>query len=125
MIVRLFGDASGETHFAQLELLDQRSESGEVVMRALEIEPTKLGVHEVLGRAPSNGFHCTVPRKVITVLRGCFEIFASDGTSTRFGPGDCLVTDDRGTKGHAFEDVGDEPLQTLIIEISDDWQFPA
>lgn len=126
MIIWLHADQAGETHLSEFELPEQRSEDGEVRMRGLLDVPTrKLGIHDVLAKAPPADFHSTSPRKLITVLRGTFEITASDSHSRRFGPGDVLLTDDLNSKGHAFEDVGDEPLLTVIAEIDSDWQYPG
>jgi hypothetical protein len=126
MIIRIHGDETGESHLTEYELpFEQRSDDdGDVVMRGLLDVPTgNLGIHDLRVQAPDNGFHVTTPRKIIVVLRGTFEITTSDGDSRRFGPGDCLLTDDIGTKGHAFADVGDEPLLTVIVEIGDDFQY--
>lgn len=127
MITRLHADDTGETHFAQFDLpVSQRSPEGEPVMRGLlDVPSGNFGIHEVLEKAPSADFHSTAPRKMIAVLRGAFEITASDGDRRRFGPGDCLLTDDLNSKGHAFQDVGDETLLTVIAEVADDWEYPV
>jgi quercetin dioxygenase-like cupin family protein len=127
MIARLHADEAGETHLADFELpIAQRSDDGRVRMRGLTGVPTgRLGIHDVLEKAPAADFHSTSPRKLIAVLRGTFEITASDGERRRFGPGDVLLTDDLNSKGHAFRDVGAETLLTIIAEIDDDWSYPG
>ncbi len=126
MITRLYGDDEGETHFETYELpVQQGSLHGASGMRGLLGVPA-IGVDIVdLGsKAPSNDFHSTSPRDVVLVVRGAFDIIASDGERRTFGPGDFLLTDDLNTKGHAFEDVGDEPLFSVVIHIGDDWKYP-
>lgn len=127
MIARLYADDAGETHLADFDLpSEQRGDNGQVRMRGLMDVPTgKLGIHDVLEKAPPADFHSTSPRKLIAVLRGTFEITASDGDRRRFGPGDVLLTDDLNSKGHAFEDVGTDNLLTVIAEIDDSFNYPG
>jgi hypothetical protein len=127
MISRIYADATGTTHLSEYELpFEQRDADGQLMMRGLlDVPTTVLGIHDLSGPAPSADFHCTSPRKLITVMRGTFAITASDGEQRRFGPGDCLLTDDLDSDGHAFADVGDEPLLTVIVELGDDWRPPG
>jgi hypothetical protein len=126
MITRLYGDDTGETHFATYDLpVQQRSSDGTSVMRGLlDIPALNLSIVDLSDKAPPNDFHSTSPRDVVIVLRGAFDIIASDGDRRTFGPGDILLTDDVNTKGHAFEDTGDEPLVSIVINIGDDWKYP-
>jgi uncharacterized cupin superfamily protein len=121
MIARIHADGAGVTHLQPLQL---PADAGGT-MRALQLPATGVGIHELSGSAPAAGFHSTSPRKLIAVLRGAFQITTSDGDRRRFGPGDCLLTDDLDSDGHAFEDVGDEPLHTIIVELGDDWRHPG
>lgn len=127
MIARVYADQAGETHLADFELpVARQTDDGQVRMRGLMGVPSvKLGIHDVLEKAPSADLHSTSPRKLIAVLRGTFEITASDGQRRRFGTGDVLLTDDLNSKGHAFEDVGAENLLTVIAEIDDGWSYPG
>jgi hypothetical protein len=127
MIARIYADDAGETHLADYEFpFEAQGDNGQVRMRGLLDVPTgKLGIHDVLEKAPSADFHSTSPRKLIAVLRGTFEISASDGDRRRFGPGDILLTDDLNSKGHAFQDVGTDTLLTVIAEIDEAWTYPV
>jgi hypothetical protein len=58
-------------------------------------------------------------------MQGVFEVTTTAGDSYRFGPGDCLFADDVGTRGHTFEDVGDEPLVGILVAIDPDWKAPG
>lgn len=126
MIAKLYADEAGETHLSDYELpIAQRTDDGQVRTRGLMGVPTvRLGIHDALEKAPATDFHSTAPRKLIAVLRGTFEITASDGQRRRFDPGDVLLTDDLDSEGHAFEDVGTENLLTIIAEIDDGWSYP-
>jgi hypothetical protein len=89
----------------------------------LDVPALAFGIVDLTGRAPSADFHSTSPRRATIVLRGAFEMWTTDGDRRRFGPGDFVFTDDRDSKGHAFEDVGDEPLLTVVIDIDDNWEY--
>jgi hypothetical protein len=126
MYIRVHGDATGETHLTPFELpAEMRTDDGHVMGRMLAGLPvTTLMVTHLSEKAGSNPFHATTPRKVIMTLSGAFRITTTDGDSHDFTRGHCLFTDDIGTKGHAFDDVGDEPLSTVIVEVGDAWQYP-
>lgn len=128
MIARVHGAADGESHFTELTELpfERRRDDGTLTARMLTGVPaSKLDIRDLAGPLPFADFHFTVPRKLIVVLRGEIEVTAGDGERRRFGRGDCLLTDDIGSKGHSTSDVGDEPLLTVIVELGDDWEFPG
>ena len=45
------------------------------------------------------------------------------GQSERLRPGDVLLADDGGTKGHISRDVGDDPLMLMAIGIDPAWDL--
>jgi uncharacterized cupin superfamily protein len=58
------------------------------------------------------------------VLRGEFEVVATAGDRKRFGPGECLLADDMDSKGHTFEEVGEERLVIIKIALAPEWTYP-
>lgn len=119
----LHGDAAGETHLRRLEFPYRDSPAGTV--RGLhDIPATTAGFGEFLGRKPDVGFHHAPRRQLIVVLRGVLEIETTLGARQRLVPGDVLLADDLGTKGHASRDVGDEPLALLAVGIAGGWEGP-
>jgi hypothetical protein len=58
-------------------------------------------------------------------MRGAFEIITTTGEKGRFGLGDILFADDVGSKGHTFEEVGDEPMSSVVVGIDPAWEAPA
>jgi hypothetical protein len=123
----VYGDEVGETHLTKLQLsAETLGDNGRAVRRGLENVPaTTVGMGEMLERRPTQDLHTAPRRQLVIVLRGAFEITTTMGDHYRFGPGDCLFADDLDTKGHTFEDVGDEFLETISVGISTDWEIPA
>ena len=119
----LFGDADGQTHLSQLEFPVKETFAGTV--RALNDVPvTTMGFGEFVGRKPDAGMHNAPRRQFLVVLKGVLELETSLGEHAHLRPGDVLLADDIGTKGHHSRDVGDEPLSLLAIAIDEGWAGP-
>lgn len=119
----LHGDAAGETHLTPLEFPVKETSAG-IVRGVNDIPATTLGFGEFVGRKPDVGLHNAPQRQFLVVLGGELEILTSLGDSQRLGPGDVLLADDMGSKGHVSRDVGENPLMLLAIGIVSAWQGP-
>jgi len=124
-LVRIYADAEGETHLADLRIPDEKPEGADEPRVLREIPTTTLRIAETLQRRPSMSLHVAPRRQLGIVLRGECEITTTDGDSRRFGRGDCLLIEDTAGKGHTYEDVGDERLVTAAIGLPEDWQWPS
>lgn len=69
-------------------------------------------------------WHCTTTPQWLIVLRGGIEIGLRDGSTRRFGPGECFFSADTlpdgarfdpALHGHWSRQVGDEPLVTAFV----------
>ena len=89
-----------------------------------DIPATTMGMGEFVGRKPDVGVHNAPRRQFLVVLQGELEIVTTLGQEERLRPGDVLLADDVGTKGHISRDVGDEPLMLMAIGIGSAWQLP-
>lgn len=119
----LWGDPTGETRLDLLELPEKETFAGRV--RGLDhIPTTSLGLGAFVGRKPDVGIHTAPRRQFLVVLGGVMEIETTTGQKTRLYPGDVMLADDIGSKGHASRDVGDEPLMMMAIAIADAWESP-
>lgn len=119
----LHADASGETQLTPLELPIKETYAGTV--RGLnDIPTTTMGIGGFVGRKPDVGVHTAPRRQFLVVLRGELEIVTSLGHQERLRPGDFLLADDIGSKGHISRDVGEEPLMLMAIAIGSDWKGP-
>ncbi len=120
----LFGDADGETHVTPLVLPVHESSAGTV--RGLhDVPATTVGFGGFIGRKPDVGVHHAPRRQILVVLQGELEIHTTSGDVRRLLPGDLLLADDVGTKGHVSRDVGDAPLMLLAAGIAEGWPSPA
>jgi hypothetical protein len=124
-MTRVYADAEGETHLAQLALPAEPSRGGGRSREVADIPTTTLSITEMHERRPTRDLHPPPRRQLVVILRGEFEVATTAGARTRFGPGDCLFVDDLDGRGHAFDDVGIEPLVTLQIGIDGNWSWPG
>jgi uncharacterized cupin superfamily protein len=119
----LHGDPDGETHLVALEFPVKETSAGTV--RGLnDIPVTTMGFGEFVGRKPDAGMHNAPRRQFLVVLNGVLELETSLGEEEHLRPGDVLLADDIGTKGHHSRDVGEVPLTLLAIGIGTDWDGP-
>jgi hypothetical protein len=121
---RVHGDADGDTYLTPLEPPIRETPAGRV--RSMGDVPMIDGgiAQFVDSRKPDSGIHEAPRRQFIVVLGGVLEIETSLGQVERLGPGDVLLADDVGTKGHHSRDVGDVPLTMMTVGIGDDWPGP-
>jgi hypothetical protein len=120
----LRGDAAGETRLERLAMPVKETFAGTV--RGLNDVPAiTVGMGEFVGRKPDVGMHEAPRRQFLVVLGGELEIVTTLGHRQRLQPGDVLLADDVGSKGHISRDVGHAPLMLMAIGIGSDWKGPA
>ncbi|HWS44392.1 MAG TPA: hypothetical protein VN636_00895 [Acidimicrobiia bacterium] len=119
----LHGNEAGETQVSRLNLPVKESYAG--TFRGLnDIPTTTMGFAQFIGRKPDVGVHNAPRRQFLVVLGGELEIITTLGQHERLKPGDVLLADDVGTKGHISRDVGEEPLMLMAIGIDGEWECP-
>jgi len=118
----LYGDATGETHLALIELPVRESYAG-TVRGLTDIPVTTMGMGQFIKRKPDVGVHNAPRRQFLVVLQGELDIATTLGQSERLRPGDVLLADDGGTKGHISRDVGDDPLMLMAIGVDPAWDL--
>lgn len=119
----IYGDDSGDTHLRAIELPLRETYAGTV--RGLnDIPATTMGMGAFVGRKPDAGLHEAPRRQFLVVLSGELEIVTSLGQEERLGPGDVLLADDVGSKGHFSRDVGEQSLMLMSIGIGNNWAGP-
>jgi hypothetical protein len=122
-VFHLHGDASGDTHLRVLDFPVRETYAG-VVRGLTDIPATTIGFGEFVERKPDAGVHQAPRRQFLVVLQGTLELVTTLDQRELLQPGDVLLADDDGTKGHISRDVGDEPLALLAIGIADGWELP-
>jgi hypothetical protein len=109
-IVRMFGDANGETHLQTIELrLDNRAARTDVLRGPGTMQFARFAA------TLNADWHTTDRRKYLVVLSGAgYEIEVSDGTRMQFKPGSILLADDMKSKGHRTRALGGESLIMFV-----------
>jgi hypothetical protein len=119
----LYGDADGDTHLMPLPLPERETPVGPV--RSLpEIPVTTAGLAAFVGRKPGGDLHTAPRRQFVLVLGGELAIVTTGGVEHRLGPGDLMLADDVGSKGHLTLDVGGDPLVMMTVGIDPTWSSP-
>jgi hypothetical protein len=118
--VRLFADASGESHFQDVAVSPDRE---------LSVPPAPPLRMRALGPAVSvalvggdSGWHGEVahpaPFQMLQCyLSGTVEVTASDGESRCFGPGSLLLLEDTHGRGHSTR-ILDENVVMLVTQLA-------
>jgi hypothetical protein len=120
----LRADAAGESYLEPLAMPVKETFAGTV--RGLnDIPAITVGMGEFVGRKPDVGMHEAPRRQFLVVLGGELEIVTTLGQQQRLRPGDVLLADDVGSKGHISRDVGEAPLMLMAIGIGGDWEGPG
>ena len=115
-IVTLTAGKEGRTRFGTMEVESDRFDySGRVAPGSLM--PT-TGTRFIEFTEPiALEWHAAPRRQFVTVLRGGMEIEAGDGTLRQFGPGDVVMVDDQGSRGHRTRSLGDDPLVLMFAHL--------
>ncbi len=128
--LRVYGDETGETHLARIELPEPNTSDddgfGDITRRVLrDIPATTMNINENMERRQRLDLHPAPRRQFVIVLRGEFEVETTSGDSHRFQAGDCLLADDLDSKGHTHHDVGEEHSITISVGVPADWVCPG
>jgi hypothetical protein len=118
-LVRLFSDASGESHFAdfeeELNLIDFAPPAA-----PLYLSKILLASETAFFGAPAGwtgDWHVSPSRNLFIVLTGAWEVTASDGETRRFASGSVLLAEDTTGKGHASRVVSTEDSLAVLVRL--------
>jgi hypothetical protein len=112
-IARIYTGSDNESHFEDIEI--DLNFNGRV--KASELQPT-TGI--IFRSAPPNhlsDYHPVPKRQYVITLSGQVEIETGDGTIRRFGPGDVMLAEDTGGRGHITRVIGNRPRQYVFIPL--------
>lgn len=113
-ITRIYPDADGESHFAELDI--PLADGG-----ALGYMSERLPAAGVIFRENAPDYdldwHCAPRRQYIVMLDGEIEITVSDGETRRFAGGDVLLVEDTTGRGHRTRHTRPERRHTLFIPL--------
>jgi hypothetical protein len=109
----LYNGQDGLAHFRDEEI--DLSDGGHGVLTT-----AILNASGMLFRCNSSSYWHPAPRKAFSInLKGAVEVTASDGEARVFGPGDIMLADDMGGKGHLSRAVGEEDRVCLFVNVPD------
>ena len=107
MLVRIYTDDDGQSHFEDLGLPEPD------VQRIA----TKAGEDLVFRVSPENSFsdwHHPTRRQYLFVHAGRMEVSVGDGSSRQFQAGDVLLAEDMTGQGHVTKAIGGSYRSVLI-----------
>jgi hypothetical protein len=122
MILRIYADAEGGSHFEEIEFAFEQTDL---------VPPAPPVLMTALQSASSYGFELVhpgwrgdwhpVPKRLLAVyLSGTGTIEASDGERRDLNPGTILLAEDTAGRGHITEVTGAEDMLVLILMLPDD-----
>jgi hypothetical protein len=113
--VRIYSDAHGETHFADVEVSMTQSSTGRGERSAgIPAAGALTFAHHPAGYA--SGWHTVSRRQVVLTLSGSAELQASDGERRRMGAGAVLLAEDTTGKGHTLTIIEERHCAYVPLE---------
>ena len=116
-LLELYADINGETHFRRVPV-ELESNHYAPPSPPLEISAETPVTTSLFLSAPpgwDDAFHPTPRRQYAVLLDGELSVTASDGETVMMKPGDMVLLNDSGSKGHLSKVQGDRPARFLMI----------
>jgi hypothetical protein len=119
---RLFADADGESHFAEiavdLHLAEFASDAPPMGMSASMAASESAFIGGPAGW--TGDWHVSSARNLFVVISGEWEIEASDGTIRKFSSPDVLLAEDTSGKGHRSRVISQEDSLALVVQLAEE-----
>ena len=118
---RLYSDASGESHFEDVEI-DLASSDYTPSAPPLFLSDITAATHFRFMQAPggwTSAWHTSSARTMFFVLSGEWEVTAGDGESRRFSAGSALLVEDTTGKGHASRVTSEAGSLAAMVELTE------
>jgi hypothetical protein len=113
-ITRVYADAEGESHFAELDV--PLRDAGPIG-RLSEMQPATGVIFRENDADYDYDWHCAPRKQYILLLDGEIEIETSDGDMRRFRGGDILLVEDTTGKGHRTRSVDHKPRRSVFVAV--------
>jgi hypothetical protein len=113
-ITRIYADASGETHFGELDM--PLNDSGAIGLLSQLHPATGIIFRETSGTYDYD-WHNTPRRQYVIMLEGGVDFTVSDGETRRFGSGDVVLLEDTTGNGHVSQAVDGQPRKSIFVTI--------
>jgi hypothetical protein len=114
-------DAAGESHFEDAAVDLIQTDFAPPAMPAKLSAFVPAAQYGFLATPPGwyGDWHPSPRRQILFFLAGRVEIQVSDGEVRQFGPGDILLSEDTGGKGHVSRTVGEVELLSAVVQLPD------
>ncbi|RYZ34892.1 MAG: hypothetical protein EOP49_34055 [Sphingobacteriales bacterium] len=113
-ITRLFSDSNGDSHFGDLTV--PLHDAGMIGRLSDTMPATGVTFREVDADYDWD-FHNTPRKQYLILLDGEIEIETSLGEKRRFRPGDILLLEDTGGKGHRTRNLQPVKRKSIFIAV--------
>ena len=113
-ITRIFSDASGDSHFAELEI--PLADTGEIG-RLSAAQPATSIIFRENDASYDYDWHNAPQRQYVILLDGEIEIEVSTGEKRRFRGGDILLVEDTTGKGHRTKISNSQPRRSIFVTL--------
>jgi hypothetical protein len=139
-VIWVYGDVNGETHFKDIQVdlsqltglggVKREKAGGDAVSdviatRGIQFRRADAGQdHGTQEKGWTKPTAPAPPGQYMIMLKGQIEVVTTDGDKRVLGPGDVLLEDDRGSKGHTGRAVTPERYQLFIPLVSTPGQQP-
>ena len=118
---RIYADKDGESHMETVEVELHATNYAPPIPPLLLSSFARATQYGFLSAPPGypGGWHPTPLRQLAIVGSGEWEIETSDGDIRRFGPGSCVLAEDRTGKGHDSRQVAGRPVNLILVHLAD------
>ena len=113
-ITRIFSDASGDSHFAELEI--PLTDAGEIG-RLSAVQTATSIIFRENDASYDYDWHNAPQRQYVILLDGEIEIEVSTGEKRRFRGGDILLVEDTTGKGHRTKISNNQPRRSIFVTL--------
>jgi quercetin dioxygenase-like cupin family protein len=124
MIPRVWVDEQGESHFADLDVLEAMMPTARGLpdMRSTGAVPVEsFRLITTTPQAMARGWHPAPVRQFVIVVRGSIAVEVSDGETRRLDAGSMIFFEDIGGKGHLNRIVDDQEIMLAFLVVSEHW----
>ncbi len=115
-IVRIYTGDDGESHFEDMDVELKDDSFGGVVSAPVA---AKSVIFREVGGDYHLDYHTAPRRQYVVNLKGSVEIETGLGEKRLLGPGDILLAEDTGGRGHISRSPDGEPRECLFIPLAD------
>lgn len=118
---RIFSDATGDTHFATVEVAMHWADFAPPAppVQLAEFTPAARFTFVAVPARWEGDWHPTPRRQWFIMLAGSWEVVVSDGEVRRFEPGTVVLVEDTTGKGHITRIVGDDEARAAVVQLPD------